>query len=44
VKDRRALWVNPLDHHPSAQANMIAAVTILNAFGETWKRSLSTTN
>ncbi len=41
VKDRRALWVNPLDHHPSAQANMIAAVTILNAFGELWKRSAS---
>ena len=44
VKDRHALWVNPLDHHPSAQANMIAAVSILNTFGETWKRSVSSTN
>jgi hypothetical protein len=44
VKDRRALWVNPLDHHPSAQANMIAAVTILQAFGDVWKRALPTTN
>jgi hypothetical protein len=44
VKDRHALWVNRLDHHPSAQANMIAAVAILNTFGDAWKRSLSTTN
>jgi len=44
VKDRHALWVNPLDHHPSAQANMIAAVSILNTFGEAWKRSVSSTN
>jgi hypothetical protein len=44
VRDRRTLWVNPLDHHPSAQANMIAAVAILHAFGDTWTRSLSSTN
>jgi hypothetical protein len=44
VKDRRTLWVNPLDHHPSAQANMIAAVAILNAFGESWKRSAFPSN
>lgn len=44
VKDRRALWVNPLDHHPSAQANMIAAVTILHTFSDRWKRSIPTTN
>ncbi|MGH9386230.1 MAG: SGNH/GDSL hydrolase family protein [Vicinamibacterales bacterium] len=44
VKDRRALWINPLDHHPSAQANMIAAVSILHAFGDIWRRSIPTTN
>ena len=29
VKDRRLLWANRLDHHPSALANEIAAVKIL---------------
>jgi hypothetical protein len=42
LKDRRQLWVDALDHHPSAQANMIAAVSILQAFGDKWTRSRAT--
>jgi hypothetical protein len=36
VKDRKTLWVNPLDHHPSARANAMATVEILKAFGPAW--------
>jgi hypothetical protein len=36
VADRRKLWVNRLDHHPSAMANEIAAVEILKAFEGEW--------
>ncbi len=36
VKDRRSLWVSPLDHHPSARANEIAAVKILEVFQSHW--------
>lgn len=38
VKDRRTLWVNPLDHHPSARANQIAALRILEVFEPDWTR------
>ena len=38
VKDRRALWVNPLDHHPSARANEIAAIEILRVFEPYWMK------
>ncbi len=33
VADRRKLWVNPWDHHPSVLANAIAASQITKAFG-----------
>ncbi|MEO8677906.1 MAG: GDSL-type esterase/lipase family protein [Vicinamibacterales bacterium] len=36
VPDRRKLWVNRLDHHPSALANGIAAMEILKAFEAEW--------
>jgi GDSL-like Lipase/Acylhydrolase family len=36
IPDRRKLWVNRLDHHPSALANEIAAVEILKAFNAEW--------
>lgn len=36
VPDRRALWVSPFDHHPSARANAIAAVRILETFRREW--------
>jgi len=36
VKRRRALWANPLDAHPSALANSIAAEQILEAFEREW--------
>ena len=36
VKDRRSLWVSRLDQHPSARANEIAAVKILEAFQRDW--------
>jgi hypothetical protein len=36
VKDRTTLWVNPLDHHPSARANAMATIEILRAFGPVW--------
>lgn len=32
IPDRRKLWVNRLDHHPSALANQIAALEILKTF------------
>jgi hypothetical protein len=37
VKDRRTLWVSPFDHHPSAKANELAALKILDAFGKEWQ-------
>lgn len=36
VKDRRALWVSPFDHHPSAKANEIAALKILERLQNRW--------
>jgi lysophospholipase L1-like esterase len=36
VSDRRSLWVSPFDHHPSAKANEIAAVKILETFRRYW--------
>jgi hypothetical protein len=36
VKDRRALWVSPFDHHPSAKANEIAALRIIERFEPIW--------
>ena len=36
IKDRRALWVNRFDHHPSARANEIAALEILKVFQAYW--------
>lgn len=36
IPDRRKLWVNRLDHHPSALANEIAAIEILKAFNPEW--------
>jgi hypothetical protein len=36
VHDRRSLWVSPFDHHPSARANEMAAVRILEAFRAEW--------
>jgi hypothetical protein len=39
LKDRRLLWANRLDHHPSARANEIAAIELLQAFGRTWMAS-----
>ena len=36
VKDRKTLWVNPLDHHPSARANAMATTAILRTFGGSW--------
>jgi hypothetical protein len=36
VKDRRALWANRLDPHPSATANSIAAIRILKTFEPAW--------
>ena len=36
VSDRRSLWVSPFDHHPSARANEIAAVKILDVFRRYW--------
>ncbi len=38
VKDRRALWVSPFDHHPSARANEMAAVRILEVFEKDWEK------
>lgn len=39
VKDRRSLWVNRLDHHPSALANRIAAARIIEVFAPLWMAS-----
>lgn len=36
ITDKRKLWVNRLDHHPSALANEIATVEILKAFEAEW--------
>ena len=36
VKDRRALWVSPFDNHPSAKANEIAALKILERLQPRW--------
>jgi hypothetical protein len=36
VKDRRTLWANRLDHHPSALANEIAAVKIFETYSRQW--------
>jgi len=36
VKDRRSLWANPLDPHPSRSANAIAALRILKTFEPAW--------
>jgi hypothetical protein len=36
VKDRRALWADELDPHPSATANSIAAMRILTTFEPAW--------
>jgi lysophospholipase L1-like esterase len=38
VKDRRALWVSPFDHHPSAKGNEIAAVRILDRLQGAWRQ------
>jgi hypothetical protein len=38
VKDRRLLWVSPFDHHPSARANEMAAIRILEVFEPHWER------
>ena len=38
VKDRRALWVSPFDHHPSAKANEIAALEILQTLQKHWTK------
>ena len=39
VKDRRSLWANRLDHHPSALANEIAAVKIFETYSGQWAAS-----
>lgn len=36
VPDRMALWVTPLDAHPSALANRLAADAILSTFAPRW--------
>lgn len=36
VKDRRSLWANRLDHHPSATANAIAAERMLETYSSVW--------
>ncbi len=38
VKDRRQLWVSPFDHHPSAMANEIAALEILETLQKYWTK------
>jgi hypothetical protein len=44
VKERRQLWVDALDHHPSGQANMIASIEILKRFGTTWSQAIPKRN
>jgi len=39
VKDHRQLWASRLDHHPSALANEIAAVKILETYAKEWAAS-----
>ena len=39
VKQRRQLWANRLDHHPSGRANAIAAERILETYAKTWVTS-----
>ena len=36
VQDTRTLWASPLDQHPNALANRIAADEILAALAPTW--------
>lgn len=36
VEDHRALWVTPLDSHPSVRANQLAAEEILKVFAPMW--------
>jgi hypothetical protein len=36
--DARSMWVNRFDHHPSAEANRCAAVSILQRFTPGWRR------
>lgn len=36
IGDRRTLWVSPFDHHPSAAANRIAAIKLLETFRREW--------
>lgn len=36
IHERRSLWANRLDHHPSALANEIAAERILEVFSQKW--------
>ena len=36
VADRKSLWANRLDHHPSARANAIAAERILETYSQKW--------
>ena len=38
IKDRRTLWANRLDHHPSARAHAIAAVRILETYASAWAK------
>lgn len=38
TRDRRSLWVSQFDHHPSARANEIAALKILEVFGTEWQK------
>lgn len=38
IKDRRTLWVSPFDHHPSARANEIAALRILDRLQPRWTK------
>lgn len=40
VKDRQSLWVSPFDHHPSAKANQLAALKILDVFRPRWSQAL----
>jgi hypothetical protein len=39
IKDNRLLWANRLDHHPSALANELAAVKILETYSSIWAAS-----
>lgn len=39
VKDHRLLWASRLDHHPSALANKIAAMKILETYAKEWAAS-----